>query len=87
MLIYKVQQLSIGLSTDFYMSFDSIIYSGKKSDHVFAIRNLDGKLETANEQLFLKVMEDRGFVELREHPDPDDFSKYYTFLITRGYAD
>lgn len=87
MLIYKVQQLCIGLSAEFYMSFDSIIYSGNMLGHVFAIRNLDGNLETANEQLFLKVMEDRGFVELREHPDTDDFSKYYTFLITRGYAD
>lgn len=87
MLIYKVQQLSIGVAVDFYMNFNSIVANGNKFGHIFAIRNLEGELKTANEQLFLKVMEDRGFVELREHPDPDDFSKYFTFLITRGYAD
>lgn len=87
MLIYKVQQISIGVTIDFYMNFKSIVAYGSKFGHIFAIRNLDGKLETANELLFLKVMQERGYVELREHTDPDDFSKYYTFLITRGYAD
>lgn len=87
MLIYKVQQLSIGVAVDFYMNFNSIVANGNKFGHIFAIRNLEGKLETANELLFLKVMQERGYVELREHQDPDDFSKYYTFLITVGYAD
>lgn len=87
MLIYKVQQISIGVTVDLFMSFDSIIANGNKFGHIFAIRNLEGKLETANEQLFLKVIEERGYVELREHPEPDDFSKYYTFIVMRAYAD
>lgn len=87
MLIYKVQQITSGVSVDIHLNFDSIVANGNKFGHIFAIRNLDGKLTTANEPLFLEVMGDRGFVELREHPEPDDFSKYYTFLITRGYAD
>lgn len=87
MLIYKVQQLSIGVSVDLHLSYSSILGKGNLFGHIFAIRNLEGKLETANEQLFLKVMEERGYVELREHPEPDDFSKYYTFIVMRAYAD
>ena len=87
MLMYNVMQVSIGTSVNHYLTYESIIKIGEDFGHIFAIRNLEGKLTTANKELFLEVMEERGFVELREHPIPDDFTRYYTFLVTRAYAD
>lgn len=67
-----------------YPDFKSIISASLESK--FAIRGLDGNLKPATEKLFIKIMDERKYVELIEYPDQDNCCLCYHFIITTTYV-
>lgn len=67
-----------------YPNFKSIVSPGEES--VYAIRGLDGMLAPATEIMFHEIMNERKYVELIEYPEPDNYDRYYRFLITTAYV-
>lgn len=72
------------ISVSLHANFKSIIKHSNNSE--FAIRGLDGQLIPATEVLFIKIMNERKYVELVEYPNKDNCCLCYHFLITSTYV-
>lgn len=84
MTFYKVEQLVSDVSVRFNPSYESIVGVGASS--LYEIRDLNGKLHEANLELFLLMLEERGYVELIEYPRANDRKKFYRFIVTKAYV-
>lgn len=84
MTFLKVEQILSDVSVSFYPSYESFIRVGVASQ--YEIRCLDGTLSEASLELFLLMLEERGYVELREYPKVNDRKKFYRFIVTKAYV-
>ena len=72
------------IAISFHPNLKSMTSSREKSE--FYIRGLDGNLKPATDELFIKIMNERNYVELVEYPHPSNFLKFYRFIITTAYV-
>lgn len=84
MTFYKVEQIVSDVSVRFDPSYESIVRVDASS--LYEIRDLNGKLQEASLELFLLMLEERGFVELIEYPRANDRKKFYRFIVTKAYV-
>lgn len=84
MTFYKVEQVLSDVSVRFNPSYESIVRVDPKAR--YEIRYLDGNLHEASLELFLLMLEERGFVELIEFPRANDRKKFYRFIVTKAYV-
>lgn len=84
MTFYKVEQLISDVSVRFYPSYESIVRVAPKAR--YEIRCLDGNLREASLELFLLMLEERGFVELIEYPRANRKKFFYRFIVTKAYV-
>lgn len=84
MKFYKVMHVVNDIAISLHPNFKSITTSNENAE--FAIRGLDGNLKPATEELFIKIMDERKYVELIEYPNQDNCCLCYHFLITTVYV-